>query len=88
MVTGLQVVVGDMTAVDLLDGLDVDRELEIVLRTNGGNLWLGDDSVTSSTGYSFVPNNDGIRFRLHGDTLWAISGSGNVTAYVLVLGVK
>jgi len=88
MLTGLQVVVGDMAAVDLLDGVDVDRGLEVVLRTNGGNLWLGGPGVTSSTGYNFIPNNDGIRFRLHGDTIYAISGSGNVTAYVLVVGQK
>jgi hypothetical protein len=93
MLTGRTVTVGT-TAVDLLDGIDTDRELAVRLRvrsTSNGELYLGDSSVSSTNGFK-VPTSTGeeLVLELHGDTLWAVSasGGGNTVVDVLVISDK
>lgn len=94
MLTGKTVSVGT-TAVDLLSGIDTDRELEVLLRWDASasnTAYLGDSSVTSTNGFKIysgevVQSGQELRVRLHGDTIWAVA-SGSFSIYVLVVGVK
>ena len=89
MLTGYQVSLDDATAVDLLNGIDLDRELEVRLRSFSSAFLVGDSSVTSTNGYQ-VPGGSGeFQIVLNGDTIWAIAPtSGTATVHVLVNVVK
>lgn len=91
MLTSRTVTVGT-TAVDLLDGIDTDRELEVFLRTRltTGEVLVGDSSVVMGNGFRLNEYNGitPLHLTLHGDTIYAVAdGTGNKID-VLVVGVK
>jgi hypothetical protein len=57
-------------------------DVDILIHASG-TVWLGDDAVTSSTGYPLLANVD-VRVRLNaGETLYAVAATGTQTVYVL-----
>lgn len=71
------------TPIDLLDGVDVDRPLEVFLL---GNIYIGGPDVTASNGFT-LPSGAPLRLDLHGETIYGVSG-GSGTVKVLVISVK
>jgi len=84
MLTAYKVSVGT-AAVDLLNGIDADRGLEIYL--SGGPFYVGDSAVTVNTGFP-VSGSVPLRIDLHGETIYAVTSLGGSIANVLVVGVK
>jgi hypothetical protein len=72
------------TAVDLLDGIDVDRGINVLI--NPGSAYFGGSDVTTTNGYQ-PSSNVPLYVELHGDSLYAISGS-STTVRLLIVGKK
>jgi len=61
-----------------------DGATTVHLHTASGTLYLGDSTVTSSTGY-IVDNGDKLVFETHETSIYAVTGSGTTTVSVMVV---
>ncbi len=76
------------TAVDLLAGVDLDLEYELIVKTGTVNvaLFIGASDVSSTNGFS-IGANEMLRLRLHGERVFAVTLSGTAGISLLAYSV-
>lgn len=85
MLVGKAVSVGT-TAVDLLSGVDLDKDVEVQIRTKslGVDVFVGNSSVTATDGFLLLRDGDLIKIRSSGgEHPYAVTNGGTGTVYVL-----
>jgi hypothetical protein len=88
MLTGFSVTLGT-SPVNLTDGFELDREMEISVNSLGGGYFIGDENVADGDGYFVAGGTTGVRLTLHGDPVYAVAlGETEVVVFVLLNVVK
>lgn len=80
-ITSAQYTVGTTASLIVADTVAAE---EVHLHTTGGLLYVGDATVTTSTGLR-LDSGDKITFNTHNGPMYAVTNTGTTTVYVAVI---